>query len=668
MRTRRVGMGTVGVGLLLVGALGVGCGPSPEPVSPDGSPVGPGAVVPVAGGEGSYDLSPVEEPKAIVGLVRFRSPAETIQTAVSAAGLPEAMAEAGATGFVQAMVKEALDRQVNAKQFANVIAMDAPVDGVVALDPDPKKKDAQAAVAIGLTSLEAAKSAAEAKAPLLELGAGMWKIGGKERHEPACAIAVSSGPTPARLVCGPRERDIAALGPYLTRTLTTQAPPVMDMTAELRIKPLDERFGKDLRMFLPQAPSFAKREFGIGEPRFDGALEDAAKGLADELGLFLKDVDSLGVKVGLTRDGMTMTGTLSMTGKSSWLGGTMADTATRAGPAPELFWRLPKDADYAFFSQGADPGRYAGMMKVLQDLAEGGLASVKIGSAADQKAIASLLRAPLKKGTVTVQASGTNPQKPGAGKPNTQTQIDSILSGWMGWNLIGMSEGPDEVGKWVKDAVAAYNRPGIQAYLRKELGSDANMLPIVKQKPAPAGMGAGSFAVEMTIPNLESPDFSDPGGAKPKKISITFHLLVMADGDSTWIALGGNRDELVKRLQSVRGSAPKTEQLLGRVGLDDLKSGKRVSGGFFTVGMVTNSIGSSLSSVMSSPLGGAAPPEVKGFLEALNNLPNKGKTPIMLTNSVTVREGVRNDLTLSLSSGSVQDINAIVAAAMRLDL
>jgi hypothetical protein len=663
MRITRLGLGMM---LATTMSVGAGCGPSAEPVTPDGSPVGPGTPNQVVVGDATYDVSPVPEPQGIAGVVRFKSPAETIQTAIAAAGLPDAMAEAGTRGFVEGLLGEALRRQVDVEQFADVVAMNAPVDGVVALDSDPKKKDAQAAVAIGLTSLEAARAAAEAKAPLLEISPGMWKVGGKERHEPACAIAVSSGPTPARLVCGPRERDIAALGPYLTRTITTQAPPAADMVAELRVKPLEERFGKDLRQFLPMAPGLAKRELGIGEPRFDRAIEEGAKGVADELGFIVKDLDLVGLKIGLTKQGVAMTGTMTMSGKSSWLAGTLADTGSRAGPAPELYWRLPKDSDYAFFTQGADPARYTAMMKVLQDLVEGGLAAVPLGNAADQKALAALLRTPLKKGTITVQAAGSNPPAAGA-KPGAPTQFESLLSGVMGWNLIGMSEGPDEVSRWVKDVVAAYNRPSIQAFLRKEMGSDASMMPVVRQRPAPPGLGAGSFAVEMTVPNLDAPSM-DPGGAKPRKMSVTVHLLVMADGDSTWIAIGGDKNELVKRLQAVRSSAGGAEQLAGRPGLEALKSGKRVSGGFFTVGMITNSIASTASSLMSSPLGGSAPPEVQGLVEALNNLPNKGQTPILLTNTVKVDDGVRSDVTLDLTQGTMQDINALIAAAMRLDL
>ena len=81
-----------------------------------------------------------------------------------------------------------------------------------------------AAVSLGLTSLERARGTLEAGATLTEVKPGLWKIGGKEPSSSSCFLAASAGSTPARLLCGDRDRDVTTLGPYLARTLPTLAP------------------------------------------------------------------------------------------------------------------------------------------------------------------------------------------------------------------------------------------------------------------------------------------------------------------------------------------------------------------------------------------------------------------------------------------------------------
>jgi len=655
--------GLVGVGVLLAAMSFAGCGSPAEPNSPDqavaGAPGAPGAVV----GDHGYDVSPVAEPAGIVGVLRFKSPRHTMASVGSSAGLPAAMIDAGARGLAEGAVGEILRGQVDPQRFAQVIALDAPIDGMVALDEDPKRKNAHVAFAVGLTSLEGAKAAAEAEAPLTEIANGMWRMGGKDRHEPTCAIAVASGPTPARLVCGARDRDIIALGPYLTRTVTTQAAPVQDLEGELRIRPLDERFGGELRRFLPQAGFIAKSELSIGDPTFDAAVVDAAKALANELGAVITDLDKVNFGVALKGGAVEARGSLAFRGKKSWTSSTIADGALRAGAAPELFWRAPKDSHSVLFARGSDPARYAGILKVGRKLLQGALASEKIGSAADRKALADLLTLPLKKNTNTVSASGSSLGKP-AGK-SAQANFDAMMSSLIGWHLIGVDEGPGGMSKWLKDMVAVYNRPGFQKALKDGMGSDSKMLPIVKIRPAPPGLGRGSFAIEITVANLDAP----PLGGKAdrnKKVKMTMWVMVMADGDATWVGFGANKNELASRLKSVKKGTAKGKTLASRTGLSSLKSGQLTSGGFVTLAMFTKSIGATMETVLGTPAGQEAPQEVKQMLNAIKALPNRGETPILFTGKVSARQGVQSSGELVVPPGAIKDIASFATTVAKI--
>src|SRR5262249_28200778 len=154
-------------------------------------------------------------------------------------------------------------------QIADVVALDAPVDLVMSLDQGRRgQPGAMFAFSMGLTSLERAKSTLEAAGPLVELQPGFWRVGAKEAGALTCVVGPAAGSAPARLVCGPPDRDVSALGPYLARNLPVAAPPAQDIHAELRFAPIEARHGGDLRRGLNLLPGLARMQ-GIGDPRFD---------------------------------------------------------------------------------------------------------------------------------------------------------------------------------------------------------------------------------------------------------------------------------------------------------------------------------------------------------------------------------------------------------------
>jgi hypothetical protein len=354
---------------------------------------------------------------------------------------------------------------------------------------------------------------------------------------------------------------------------------------------------------------------------------------------------------------------LQLKGKSSWLAATIAERGDKAGPPPPLFWHAPVDSDSASYGRGTDVSRYGGIFRTLRGLVEGKLAHEKIGSDADRKALAALIDLPLGKDTDVIVASGhtrTLPRQASPGVKLDQQQItDEIMSTSVGWTLLGFDEGPAALSKLLKDVVGVYGRKGLLDPVKKELGGDAASLPAAKLVPAPKELGRGALDLEIKF-------HVDAKGADKKAVDFGLTVLLMPDGKSTWIGLGANRDDLVKRLLVTRGSAPEGGTLAARAGLEPLRTGKATGSGFFTLGLFTRSVGAMLDNqALVGQLKGAAQGPLQEMGRALNNLPHKGETPIFFSSEVT-GASPRGEFLVNVQKGTFEDIGVLLMTGLRL--
>ena len=675
MRTSPLWMG---IALVLAGPLA--CEPPAPPVVPTEAPppaaTGVAVVVPPA-----YDLAPVAEPSDVVGLLRWKSPTVDLNNLGSCSNVPAAILEQMPRIGLGKAFEKAFRDQVDGAELAGLVAMDAPVDAVVALDSSRTPKPIFA-FALGLTSLDGAKHAASAKGQLTEIVPGVWRLGDKDGRGLKCAIVVSAGATPARLVCAEKEKDVTALAPYLTRTLPTLAPAPADLHLELRVAPVDARFGDMLRQQLRALPVLAQTQATIGEPDFDNAVMASATALSDEVGSLVGDLDKLQIDATMDKGTcLTSTTALQMRGKSSWLVNTMTDRADRVGPPPAIFWRAPRDASSVFYGRGADPSRYSEILRTLRTLLASGMKKLAIGSDADRKALADLIALPLGKDVNTVSATGHSeppPPKAGAkpapadhGRGSTSTIANAL--GNLGWYVIGFDDGADALTKQLKDLVAVYNRKGLHDPLKKALGKDDSYLPTIKIGPAPATLGKGAFDVEvkLDLPNDVSADddvaAQERPGAKSKPVkaakvartTVTFHLLLLVDGKGAWVGFGANRDDVIKHMLMSKSGSPDAETIASRPGLEQLKSGKSLSAGFFTLNSFIKAMEGSLKQVSRKP------DDLAEMKRILGQIPNKGDTPIFFSSTVTPGAAPRAEMKLEMTKGSFEDIGSIVNQALR---
>lgn len=606
-----------------------------------------------------YDLTPVPEPQDVVALMSWKSPAETLRSFSSCAGTqPERALDAAEFGM-RNILRDVVSSAVDVRSLAAAVAYDAPVFGVASLDPQSKGVGGFVAFSIGLTSFDKAKAAVEPAGSLSEISPGQFRIAG--RKDTVCVIAASAGASPVRLVCGPREKDIMTLAPYLTRTLPTAAAAATDLHVELRLMPAEARYGSLLRQQIQGLPVLAQAEASIGEPKFDKAIVDAASGVSDEIVALVADADKITIDGAIDQVScLNASAALAMRGKTSWVSTMMADRPDRAGAPPAIFWRAPKDSASVFYGRGSDPKKFSPILRTARLLIEGGLAKAQIGTDADHRALSELLEITVGPYVETVTATGPHESAASTDKPTTpQQEMDALLGSFVGWTLVGYEEGPAAVSKQLKKVADVYNRKGFQDTFKKMLRKDAAFLPVVKVGPGPAGLGAGSLDLSIKVDKLPARELGVLKTAKGKEtVSAELHVLLMPDGKSrTWLAVGvGKPDQLVKRLLAVKTGAPEDGTIANRKDLDPLRRGDHMGGGFITMKMFTQSMQRS-SGIMGRR---RSEPMLEKILKSFSTLPHQGDAPIFVTTSAKGGDAPRGEFSLSAQKPVMEDIGWLI--------
>ena len=621
--------------------------PTPQPPAPVASSTAPGTGVIAAP---ATDLSVASEPADVVAVVRWKSPAVTFNTIQQWFGIP-------------VPVDEIADEIFRARRAASAFALDAPVDLVVALDPKAPDQDPTPFIgfSVGMRSLDEGRRALEQRAPLQEVGPGMYRVElGTRQDRLLCVLGPSLGAAPARLVCGPRDRDVDALQPYLARGLAAAPAPASDLHGELRFAPVQRRYGPMLPSVLQLGSSFISHKLGTGDRSLDRAVTDAVSGLSDEILALANDLDGIQLDLRLDQAARVVSGDMSVRLKSrnSWIAQRLFDNKDKAGAPPELFWALPAASEAAFYNWGQKNHPYDGIRRVGGELIRAALANQGL-PAADREAIAQLFEQLFQTWPVTVSANGhLDTLPPRSSTVGDMERLRDTFKAGIGWHLIGVDEKPDHFDRWLRDVAAAYNRPGVRRWIASKAQLDAKKLPKVKYAATTVPGLTGVKSLEISL-SVDPPAYSLDGFPQDrhgKPVTFTYWVLLMPDGGRSWIAMGADRPTLEKRLIEAK-SGQRT--LTSRAGLETLRSDRTVSGGFMTVAGIAWGMTRDLMSALGGHRSGRLDPVE--IADALNRMPHHGKDPITLASSV--RDGTPSEFTVRfrLSKGTIDDLSALTS-------
>jgi hypothetical protein len=575
---------------------------------------GPGVVTPA-----------VSPPPAVVASLHLQRP-EALLTALRSY-VPFAINP-------QDLLKEAVG------DLSKHVSLTAPMDLVLALDPAAGENLERPlwGFAVGVVAAEEVRQLAQGRGYLTDGKLGTYRLsvpvasGGQGLFCYLTALPGGMG----RLSCSTRDRDRDVLGPYLGRLVPSPAAQAADLHGELLVATLARAYQGPWQRLLKVGALALPQRLALGQPKFDRAVTDLTQALVGELGAISRDLHTVAMDLSLQPSSAQLQLGYRLVGQESLWGQSDSEAAGRpaSGP-PAVFWTLPSDVTAASY-RTADWKWGQRVVQLLWPVIDGYLEHDGL-AAADRQALSELLlKLPLSRGLVTtVLAEGTADSR-------TAVKGDelSVLLGNT-YYLTTSDGAPDPSVAWLKGLLATYNRPGVQAYLRKKWKAlnQTEPLPTLRGENVSKQLGPGSVGVALTM-SLVSLDKAAPGwktsaglGTEPgvaapagKRTPTTIYIMCTTAGERVWTAVGTDRATVLRRLAETP-KLPPAKTLAQRPGLEALRQPGWQSGGFGTLAGFSSLLNLVLSASQRSPpssASGKPGPEAAVLLAAI---PHHGEVP-----------------------------------------
>ncbi len=526
-------------------ALGIGCaGSAAQPPSSAATPV---AVAQVAadGPTASPPPERVEAPPDLFVVGHARQLTMWVDTLSTWANVPLSLQDVVASEFPQ--LKDALHWESGA-QLA------------VALDPEGGQTAAPLlVVSVGLRDYQQALEGLKASGATVErLSAQMHYV--QLEGELDCAVARANGPAPARLVCGSGRNAVDALAPYAAATLAAEPPPQDDLWVRLDVGPLRAKYGKLARMLKLGVPTFLS-EVSLGNARFDAAIADASHATVDEILALLEELDTVTWQASIDEASEALDASLSIAfrGSEGYVSRSVQVASEQLGPAPEVFWQLPADAQSASYIVGMKrPPRYESAVDTVGEMLAGALEHVGLASGpltAWVSELKQLLRSPGP--SVTAYGHGSAADA-GATQANTATDT-------FGYAVFGFHD-QGALARWVNATITVWNDTRLRYELKNRGFDDALAVPKIRTRSAPAAAklppATRIHEIELDAALARKLELEEWAGERGLKLSA----LVLIEGDMTWMVVALDEQLALRKLQQVlQGSSE--EQLRGRTDL-----------------------------------------------------------------------------------------------------
>lgn len=583
------------------------------------------------------------QPLTVVASIHFRSP-DSVLTALRGY-LPVAP---NATSLLKDLVGD-LNPQVT---------MAAPAEVLVALDPGSQSPDRPIfGYSLSIANFAETQKIAQARG-FIEGAAGSGpvrlKVQSSSGRSIPCLLAATGG-VGGRLACAERERDRDSIAPLLLKT----RPPAgkSDLHAELRVDNVSAAFREPLQRYLQVGAVAVPKKLQLGQPMFDRALTDLTQILIEQIRATTQELKFFALDVSLTQNGAEARLGYRIDGKSSlWAQADAEDSARPASGAPPAYFALPADSTSASFTT-TDAKFFWQLLGPLSQLLEGYLTHENLAAADRQALVDVIAKLPKPEGPIATVVS--------EGRPVGSAKGDVGLVGLFGGGaIVTFTEGQDQRTPWLRSLLAAVNRPGVQAFLKKKWkGFEPSApMPTAKLGPAPKSLGPGALAAAFTLhlgtlektAALDKEKEKDAAGAgKP----ITVHVLVAPQKGGVYTALGTDRDRVLRRLEE-HFKLPPERTLEKRPGLEVLRQPGVRSGGYTTL----LSFGSYLESLLTIVRKRGAAKDASSLSGLYNTIPHHGETPILYFGTRGSDSGLTREYHLQVPRAAIEDTVALFLA------
>jgi hypothetical protein len=491
---------------------------------------------------------------------------------------------------------EEVTRILGGEDLGAIVDLDRPIDFAVVVSGSGPHLTSALGASAAVRDVEAAKSAIGAHHKLVAGSNGALVIMPAERaprpsggddsddeDDHACEIAPAYGDGAYRLVCAGDAKELAVLGPWLTRGATRETS-TFDAHVDLRVEPLKATITQERRLFSMLLGTVVSGRLGMSGAR------EVLQAVGGDVIDFATDLDTATLDLSLADAGAAATLTLRLNGSTSVLGRLATANADRNGPPPAALWQMPGDADFAVFDRGIDPNVLARgrqlMDKVLDDrLAEDGVKD------ADRHAVLDAID-PLVSPAAMVYASGLDAdaarKTTSAAKalPESATAADraaaarAATQALLGWRILEVDQPAAGRVDALKALAAALARPGVFAAYHAKPGARAlavRSVPLPKGSPLPKGTERFTIDVPLADSGPAAPSGGKPAPA-PKPLGID--VFVAPDGGRSWFGIGCDPTLVSARLAAAVGGSGDT--LGARPELSSMKNTVVGAGGFFT--------------------------------------------------------------------------------------
>lgn len=592
--------------------------------------------------------------------------AQVLSPAPAPAGAPTVVASVHARNVdaTLAVLRTYLPVPVNPQQllpelvgeFGKLVALDAPVDVAVALDPQAGENLERPlwAVSFGVTSLAEVQRQAQARNLVEPAPPGLYRLRvpvGSGNKGMFCQLGPSpkgaGGPGTGRLSCSGKEKDRDALAPHLARLSPPPAAQNADLHAELLVAPIVKNYDGPWQRLLQLGSMAVPTKLKLGQPTFDRALTDATQLLIGQLRGIGEDLHTVALDVSLQPTGAELRLGYRLTGQKSWWGQSDAANAARPpAPPPPVLFTLPADVSSASYRHSS-PVWARQILDVAAALLDGYLEHDGL-AAPDRQAIAEIftkvpnLTAPLT--TVIAEGAPDGGAKSAAPAPaagDLGRALGMLSSG--GFYMAALDPADrDQSLPWLKAVVAAYNRPAVQVYLKKKWkqADPTGVLPTLKAGPAlPKTLGADAYG--LVLSGSFTGLFASKTAKPQKPVPTVIHVVAARAQDGRlWTALGADRPTLLRRLGQVAAPpADGANTLARRPGLESLREPGQSSAGFSTLAGLSRFIDLAISATRRGSLSGpelatgggkpaAKPAEPLSAVQLLAAIPHHGEVPM----------------------------------------
>ncbi|HEX9620729.1 MAG TPA: hypothetical protein VF989_11375 [Polyangiaceae bacterium] len=449
-----------------------------------------------------------------------------------------------------------------------------------------------------------------------------------------CAIAPALGPTRSKLVCGPNRDALDGLLAYATRGIHRHSFGSSDLELTLLGDPLERLYAGELRQLAALA-KVASRQFATGDSVFDETVAASVEAVVEEATFLVEDTREVALRVDLPRgqSPLRIEARAEFSAERAWTVRGALDVASRTGPAPPDFYALPVEATSAWFYTPTSDAHFEPVKVALRELLRGGLGYLGL-SDASRKLWLDFWDGALEP-LPSVGAVGEAPKASGS-----ESRADAPAM-WFAWRVWKIDTPADAVLTTLRALAKALADPPSRQRLNSllsPLGLSADELPTAKERAAkaPAPRGARTFELELPAQFFESiRSQAKPDAPAPAATSWRLFVVVLADGQKTWVGSDMDESRAIRRLQSLAQGEAKT--LTERPEIEALGRGRYAGGGFFTQKGI-----------------GEAFDFLDGQVDA-SSLPNSGTSPILFWWSAERSPSVAVSAELAVPGAALRD-------------